>query len=350
MRPSVLVLAALIAAGAAGLTVSWGAWQSTAPEGLSVVNGRIEGDPVVVAPKVGGRLTALRVKEGDAVEMGQLIAEISAEQILARVEQAAAGKDAAGSVLEAVKAAAQRARNELGRAAAVRTAAVARREKVAGDARRAEALFRQGVIARADVDDARAAQAVAVAEVTAADENVAAARRAIESADAQVASAEQQVQAAHALLGESRATLDDTRVQSPRRGIVTTKVAEQGEVLAPGAPIAVITDLDQLHMKAYVPEPEIGRIKIGDPARVHVDAFPGRAFAARVREIARQSEFTPKEVQTRDERVKQVVAVKLYLDVNPDHALVPGMPADAAIRWKPDAPWIDPVKRSSAER
>jgi HlyD family secretion protein len=123
---------------------------------------------------------------------------------------------------------------------------------------------------------------------------------------------------------------------------VTTKVAAQGEVLAAGAPIVVVTDLDQLHMKAYVPESEIGRVKIGDSAQVHVDAFPGRPFAARVREIASQSEFTPKEVQTREERVKQVVAVKLYLDANPDHALVPGMPADAVIRWKPDAPWVDP--------
>jgi HlyD family secretion protein len=94
-------------------------------------------------------------------------------------------------------------------------------------------------------------------------------------------------------------------------------------------------------MKAYAPEPEIGRIKIGDEARVYVDAFPGQPFSATVREIASESEFTPKEVQTREERVKQVIAVKLYLDANPEHRLVPGMPADAFIRWQPGAAWMD---------
>ncbi len=126
---------------------------------------------------------------------------------------------------------------------------------------------------------------------------------------------------------------------------MTTKVAENGEVLAVGAPIVVITDLDRLHMKAYVPEAEIGRIKIGDPAHINVDAFRARPFSARVREIAGQSEFTPKEVQTHEERVKQVVAVKLYLDDNPGHQLVPGMPADAVIRWKPEAPWREALAR-----
>ena len=80
-------------------------------------------------------------------------------------------------------------------------------------------------------------------------------------------------------------------------------------------------------MKAYVPEPEIGRVKLGDPCRIYVDAFPDRPFSAFVGEISPRSEFTPKEVQTRDERVKQVFAVKLFLSANPQHMLVPGMPA-----------------------
>lgn len=227
------------------------------------------------------------------------------------------------------------------RAEAMRTGAVARRGKVAGDAGRAEQLFGQGVIARAQLDGARASDDIAAAEVQAAEEDVAAAQRAIEAADAQVASAEMQLQAARAVLAESRATLGDTQVRSPGGGVVTRKVAEQGEVLAAGAPIVVVTDLDRLHMRAYAPEPEIGRIKIGDEARVYVDAFPGQPFSARVREIANESEFTPKEVQTREERVKQVIAVKLYLDANPEHRLVPGMPADAVIRWQPGAAWAD---------
>lgn len=345
MNPRLLSLGVLASAGAAGVAALLGIWRSPLPDGLSVVNGRIEGDPVVVAAKVSGRVIALHVAEGDAVEIGQAIAELSSEQIRARVDQAAAARASSMNALEAARAAAKAARNQLGRAEAARLAATARQEQASREAARAKALFQQGVLARAEMDEARSARDVAAADVRAAEEHAAAAQQAIESADAQVGAAESQVRGAQAALDESRATLDDTRVQSPVRGVVTTKVAEQGEVLAAGVPLVVITDLDRLHMKAYVPEPEIGRVKLGDPAQVHVDAFTGRPFPARVREIAGQSEFTPREVQTREERVKQVVAVKLYLDANPGHALLPGMPADAVIRWRPDAPWVDPAER-----
>ncbi len=339
MKVWLVSVGSVLAAGAVGLAVSLGVWQSAPPDGLCLVSGRIEGNPVVVAAKVSGRIVALHVAEGDAVELEQPIAEIGAEQIRARADQAAATAAAALSALESTRAAAQRARNDFRHAQAARSAAAARQAKVVRDVTRAEDLFKRGVLARAELDDARTARDVAAADVRAADEQAVGAARAIESADAQIAAAEAQAHAAQAALEESRATLADTHVLAPTRGVVTTKVAENGEVLAAGAPIVVITDLDRLHMKAYVPEPEIGQIKIGDAAHVNVDAFRTRVFSARVREIAGQSEFTPKEVQTREERVKQVVAVKLYIDMNPDHLLVPGMPADAVIRWKPEAPW-----------
>lgn len=345
MKPTVLVGTIILGVFILGIVSVWRFRRDRIPEGLTIVSGRIEGDPVVVAAKVSGRLISLAVKEGDAVEVGQPIAELSAEQIIAKVDQAAAARDSTRSTLDAAQAAAASARNQLGRAEAARAAAAARREKAAKDARRAEQLFAEHVIPQAKLDEIHAAREVTNADLRAAEEQVEAARRAIAAADAQVASAAQQVQGTRAALDESRATFGDTQVQSPTRGVVTTKVTEQGEVLAAGAPIVVIVDLDTLHMKAYVPEPEIGRIKIGDSARVYVDAFPERPFPARVGEIASQSEFTPKEVQTRQERVKQVIAVKLFLDANPDHILVPGMPADAVIRWKAEAPWINPINR-----
>jgi HlyD family secretion protein len=92
----------------------------------------------------------------------------------------------------------------------------------------------------------------------------------------------------------------------------------------------------------FVPETEIGRVRLGLPARIYTDAFPERPFPATVRYIASRAEFTPKEIQTPDERVKLVYAVKLYLDENPDHRLTPGLPADAVIRWKDDTPWQRP--------
>ena len=172
----------------------------------------------------------------------------------------------------------------------------------------------------------RAADAVAAAEVKAAEEMVHAARRAIDAADAQVASASPQVQTPQATHEENRVTVRDTPIQSPTRGVVTKKVAAPGTVLAAGAPIAMLVDLDKLHIKAAIHQSEIGRIKVGDDARVYVDGFPRQPFAAKVAEITPQS-------------------ATLVLDTRTDGRVVPGMPAQAVIRWKADAPWIEPLKK-----
>lgn len=115
-----------------------------------------------------------------------------------------------------------------------------------------------------------------------------------------------------------------------------------GEVVSAGSPLLEIVDLDKLYLKVYVPETQIGKLRLGLPARIHVDAFPDHPFDATVRYIASRAEFTPKEVQTVDERVKLIFAVRLYLDANPESRLMPGLPADAVIRWQEDAPWVKP--------
>jgi HlyD family secretion protein len=102
-------------------------------------------------------------------------------------------------------------------------------------------------------------------------------------------------------------------------------------------------DLDRLYLKVYVAEAEIGKLRLGIPARIYTDAFPDTPFEAVVRYIASSAEFTPKEVQTQDERVKLVYAVKLYVTSNPGHRLTPGLPADAVIQWKEGATWAKPI-------
>jgi HlyD family secretion protein len=102
-------------------------------------------------------------------------------------------------------------------------------------------------------------------------------------------------------------------------------------------------DLNQLYLKIYVPEPDIGKVVHDQAARVFVDAFPQRFFAARVSKIASEAEFTPKNVETREERVKLVFAVELALDDNPGGILKPGMPADAVVRLEDGPGWISPV-------
>jgi len=148
-------------------------------------------------------------------------------------------------------------------------------------------------------------------------------------------------QAAAAVV-EAASVRDDLTIVAPTAGVVITRIVDVGEVVGAGAPLLEIVDLDRLYLNVFVAEIEIGKIRLGLPARVHVDAWPSEPHPATVRYIASRAEFTPKEVQTADERVKLVYAVKLYLDRNPEHRLTPGLPADAVIRWKETTPWQTP--------
>jgi HlyD family secretion protein len=143
--------------------------------------------------------------------------------------------------------------------------------------------------------------------------------------------AQKQVEQAQATLRFFRAQFNNAFIYAPTGGVITTKVAELGETVAPGAPIAVLSDLDHVWLRVYVPENVYGKVKIGQRADITVDSAPHRVFRGTVVEIASEAEFTPKNVQTEQERVKLVFGVKITLD-NRDHLLKPGMPADAVIK------------------
>jgi HlyD family secretion protein len=123
--------------------------------------------------------------------------------------------------------------------------------------------------------------------------------------------------------------LKDAVIVSPRRGIVTSKLVEAGELLAPGTPVVVVTDLQDAWLRVYVSEPDLARIRLGQEAEVLTD--DGQKRSGRVTFVASQAEFTPRNVQTRDERVKLVFEVKVTLD-NHDGLFKPGMPAEARLR------------------
>ena len=156
------------------------------------------------------------------------------------------------------------------------------------------------------------------------------------------ASARSQISEARAKVSEQASILGNLFVVSPITGMIVTRIRDHGEVVTAGSPILEVVNLDRLYLKAYVPENQIGRVRLGLQAQVYVDAYPGQPFDATVRYISSTAEFTPKEVQTPDERVKLVYAAKLYLDKNPGHRLTPGMPADAIIRWKEGVGWERP--------
>jgi HlyD family secretion protein len=145
-----------------------------------------------------------------------------------------------------------------------------------------------------------------------------------------VAIARTRVQEAEAALAAANVQLDQQTLVAPRNGLVSRKLLDPGELAAPGAQLLELADLDAVHLTVYIPENQIGLVKIGQRARVHVDAYPGQDFEGVVSFIAQQAEFTPQNVQAQEEQASLTFAVKIKLN-NPDHRLKPGMPADADI-------------------
>ena len=145
-----------------------------------------------------------------------------------------------------------------------------------------------------------------------------------------------------AAVAEAQSVADDLKIRSPVAGTVVSRIAEPGTILAAGSAIIELVDLDHLYMTAFVPSVEIGKLRRGVQAQIYIDAFPDDPFGAQLQTIADRAEFSPKEVQTKDERVKQVYRIKLRIAGNPRHKLTPGIPADAVIRTDPATAWRRP--------
>lgn len=182
-------------------------------------------------------------------------------------------------------------------------------------------LIAQANSAEAGFNQAEAAVLLAQANLTAAK---------AEARPEDVNLARAQLAEAETALGIVQVQLNKQQLTAPRAGLVSKKLANPGELAAPGAELLQLSDIEQVDLTVYIPETQIGRVQVNQKAQVFVDAWPGEVFEGRVSFIAQQAEFTPKNVQTEEERVNLVFAVKITLD-NPDHRLKPGMPADAEI-------------------
>jgi HlyD family secretion protein len=342
------------------------------------VTGNMEATQVDTSAKIAGRILSLRVREGDRVTEGQVLVRLDAAELKAEVERAEAALKSAEAQLRDLLAGARREEIEEARATADRAQsqlndllAGSRREEIEQareavrsaeatrmwterDFKRAEELFKKELIAMQEVDRARQAYEVAVAQERSARANLqmveAGPRRdQIEAARAQLKASRDhlslllagprpfQVEAARGQVTQARAALDlhgsrlrEATIVSPINGVVLRKNLEAGEMANPGVSILTLVDPTDLWLRAYVPETDIGRIKVGMAARITIDAYKDRTFTGKITEIASVAEFTPKNVQTKKERVNLVFRIKIAVD-NPEGFLKPGMPADADI-------------------
>lgn len=350
-----------------------------APENVITLSGRIEGDPSAVAAKLSGRILEVKVREGDAVNAGDVIAVLDDEQIRAREDQARAAVADAEAKSEAASAQIAVLQEQLRQSelltAQARVDAQGRVHQAENEVNAAEAeLAKQQAAYRIAAFDreayTRLAASGAVPErkgqeaISTADQQtaaVAAAKRRVESArgalliakasrtnpgirasqaganrkqiaqqQKEVASANAKLQQARAQLSEAQANRNDLSITAPFSGTVATRTAEPGEVIAAGTAIITLLDLNKVYLRGFVPEGEIGKIKLDQPARVYLDSKPNEPLDAVVSRIDPEATFTPENTYFRDERVKQVVGLKLQLKAGAGFAK-PGMPADGEI-------------------
>jgi HlyD family secretion protein len=371
-------LGLLLVAGVAGLV--WrGALRSSEVEGILTLSGRIEGDDAAVGARAGGRILSVVVHEGDTVNAGDPMAVLDDDQVRARLDQARAA-------LVQVEARATASRNQVAvleqqlRQAELQTEqarvdAEARVRQAEADVAAAEAqlareqaalqiaefdreaymrLAESGAVSQRQGRQAASVAGQQAAAVTAAERRVEAARaglataranlttpdiraaqaativRQIAQQQAEVASANAEIERSRAQVSEAEANRDDLTVKAPFAGTVVTRIAEPGEVVMAGTPVATLVDLSKVYLRGFIPEGRIGQVKVGQPARVYLDSSPDEPIEAYVSRIDPEATFTPENTYFREDRVKQVVGVKVMLKGATGFAK-PGMPADGEI-------------------
>lgn len=322
--PVVIVLAAAIAAG---IYFYPRFAKKPAPANELTLSGNIEAHESLISFKVQGRIIDLPVQEGQQVDQGALLARLEDADFRQRVRIDEASVAVRQSNLVLLQAGTREQEIKAAQQAMMDAQADLQQKKL--DNGRAQMLYAKDEITAQDRDLAGTAVKRTQAAFTAAQERY---NEALEGARKEdIAIARANLAQADASLGLSRIDESYTTLRAPASGVITVREAELGEVVAPGSPVVTLADLDHIWLRAYIAETDLGRIHWGQDATVTTDTYPGKQYHGRISFISPDAEFTPKSVQTYQERVTLVYRIKIDID-NPNHELKPGMPADAHLQ------------------
>jgi HlyD family secretion protein len=296
-------------------------------DGALDASGTVEATDAQLGFQAAGRIDTILVDEGDRVKANQELARLDHAELKARRGQAAGQLGAAQALLTELERGNRTEDVQQGRDALA--AANQRLADAQRDLDRTRRLFDGGAVSRESLDKAQlafelaqsqhdqAAQALQLLEAGPRPERIEAQRATVEQARATVAQID--------------ALLANALIRSPFGGVVTVKNREVGETVQPGAPVLTVTNLDDRWVRIYIPETRIGAVHLGERARITADTYKGRVYGGEVSFIASEAEFTPKNVQTTDERVKLVYAVKVRITQDSTYDLKPGIPADVSL-------------------
>ncbi len=288
--------------------------------------GTIEVTKTDVTPKVGGYLVERNFQEGDSVKVGQILARIDRPDLDAQLKRDEAALAKARAQLKDLELGARV--QELEEAAANLAAAKSQAIRAKSDFDRNVRLFRENAIAAQQLDAIRSANEVAANALLAAQSrySLLLAGNRPETIQAQ----RLEVERSEAVLASSRTQMQDTIIASPLSGRILSKNYEKGEYVNAGASIATIGDMRDCWVKIYVSTSQLGQIRLGQPVKVKIDAYPDKAFRGEIKEISQNAEYTPRQSITQRERANMVFAVKVKLE-NADETMKPGLPADVVI-------------------
>ncbi|MBD3307283.1 HlyD family efflux transporter periplasmic adaptor subunit [candidate division KSB3 bacterium] len=301
-------------------------FQDKSEKGALLASGNVEVTEVDVGFTLSGRIHELLAAEGDRVRKGDLLARLDDAELQIMVTQKRAALNEAQVQLEDLKTGARPQQIEEAKAGV--NAAEAQLSKAQKDYERMKALYAQHLIPASQLDSARTAYHAVIAQKKQARERLSLLQEG-PTQDA-VQAATYRVEQAEAALQAAEERLEDSFITAPTTGVILQQNVEVGEIIVAGTPVYTIGDLAKPWIKVYIKENKLGLVKLGQRVEVTTDSYPNKVYEGRVTYISSEAEFTPKSVQTKEERVKLVFGVKVSMN-NPHNELKPGMPADVKI-------------------
>lgn len=331
------------AAGFGGWFLLSGMNSDALPAGIASGNGRLEAVDIDIAAQSGGRLKDVFISEGDFVEAGQVLAQMDTVQLEARKAEAEAQIRRAGIAIETAKSLVTQ--REAESEAAKANVELQEAELDAAERRlaRSEALAERSATSQQVLDDDRASERKARAALASAKASLAATEAAIGSARAQIVDAEAALEAAKASLASVQADLTDATLIAPRDGRVQFRLAQPGEVLAAGGRVINMIDVSDAYMSLFLPTEQAGRVELGTEVRLVMDAAPGVVIPATVSFVSDVAQFTPKSVETEEERLKLTFRVRAR--IAPEllqqyiRQVKTGLPGMAYVKLDPNTEW-----------
>jgi HlyD family secretion protein len=345
MKRLIPIFILLIAAVAAGVYFYPRLTKKPAPANEITLSGNIEAHESLVSFKVQGRIVQLPVEEGQQVAQGAFLAQLEDADLKQKVRIDEAAVSVRESDLSLTLAGTRQQEIRASHQAVMDAQADLDEKKL--DNQRADTLYAKDEISMQDRDLAATALKRSEANFKAAGQRY---NEAVEgSRKEDIAIARANLNQADADLGLSRINLTYTTLRAPSTGVITVRQAELGEVVSPGSPVVTLADLDHIWLRAYIAETDLGRIHWGQDATITTDTYPGKQYHGRISFISPDAEFTPKSVQTYQERVTLVYRIKIDID-NPNHELKPGMPADARLELAPESSSAQPAPATPASK